>query len=265
MNIAVCIKQVPASDSRLMPSPESVDIKREGLSYVVNPYDEFGLEEALQIRERLGGGQVTVLTIGPEKAAEALRTCLAMGADCAVHLKDPTLEGADTYTTAVVLAAALKKQPYDIIFFGKQAIDDDGAAVGIYVAEFMGLPHVAVVNKLDLFPGERRAVAHRQIEGAIEVVEVSLPAIFTCQKGLNEPRYASLPGIMRAKQKPLSIFSLQELGLTPRQVGGTGAKCYIQHLVLPATRPTGKIFSGDVTSSVAALVQHLREDIKILP
>jgi len=264
MNIAVCIKQVPATESKIKPSADGKEIDRTGLSYVVNPYDEFGVEEGLKIKERLKSGQVTVITIGPDKAAEALRTCLAVGADQAVHIKDPALEGGDAYSNAVVLAAALKKQPYDIIFFGRQAIDDDNGAVGIEVAELMGLPHVAAVNKLEIDPAAKRAVAHRQIEGALEVVETPLPAIFTCQKGMNEPRYASLPGIMKAKQKPLAVLSLQDLGLTSDQVGARGAKLQVDKLELPPVRSAGKIIEGDAATAVSELVRLLREEAKIL-
>ena len=264
MNIAVCIKQVPASESKVKPSADGKDIDRTGLSYVVNPYDEFGVEEALRIKERLKTGQVTVLTLGPEKAAEALRTCLAVGADQAIHIKDPALEGGDAYTTALALTAALKRNPYDIIFFGRQAIDDDNGAVGIHAAELMGLPHVAGINKLEINPQEKKAIAHRQIEGAIEVVEVKLPAIFTCQKGLNEPRYASLPGIMKAKQKPLAALTLADLGLDPKQVGSNGAKLVVEKIESPPVRADGKIIEGDPAKAVAEIVQVLREEIKIL-
>jgi electron transfer flavoprotein beta subunit len=264
MNIAVCIKQVPATESKIKPSADGRDIDRTGLSYVVNPYDEFGVEEALKIKERLKTGQVTVITIGPDKASEALRTSLAMGADQAIHIKDPALEQGDAYSNAVVLAAALKRQPYDLIFFGKQAIDDDNGAVGIHVAELMGLPHVAVINKLDVFPVEKRAVVHRQIEGAVEVVETTLPVILTCQKGLNEPRYASLPGIMKAKQKPLTVLSLSDLGLNADQVGSKGAKLQVEKLELPPLRGTGRIIEGDPAQAVAELVRLLREEAKLL-
>ena len=264
MNIAVCIKQVPATESKIKPSADGQDIDRTGLSYVVNPYDEFGVEEALKIKERLKTGQVTVITIGPDKAAEALRTSLAVGADQAIHIKDPAFDRGDSYSNAVVLAAALKRQPYDIIFFGKQAIDDDNGAVGIQVAELMGLPHVAVVNKLDVYPEEKKAVAHRQIEGAVEVVETTLPVVLTCQKGLNEPRYASLPGIMKAKQKPLTVLSLPDLGLNAEQVGSKGAKLQIDKLEPPPVRGAGRIIEGDAAQAVAELVRLLREEAKLL-
>ncbi len=264
MNIAVCIKQVPASESRIKLQADGSGVDWTGLSYVVNPYDEFAVEEGLRIKEGLGVGQVTVITLGPQKAAEALRTCLAMGADQAVHIKDPHLEGGDAYSTAVVLVAALKRESYDIIFFGKQAIDDDNGAVGIHVAEMMGLPHVAVINKLTLVPQERRAIAHRQIEGAIEVVETTLPAIFTCQKGLNEPRYASLPGIMRARQKPLTTLTVLDLGLTMDRVGQQGAKTIIERLSPPTVCTSCKIAQGTPEEAVLELIQFLREEVKVL-
>ncbi len=262
--MAVCIKQVPATESKIKPSFDGREIDRAGLSYVVNPYDEFGVEEALRIKERFDEGSVTVITIGPERVTEALRTCLALGADQAIHIKDDRLEGGDAYATAFVLAAALKKENYDIIFFGKQAVDDDNGAVGIHLAELMGLPHVAVINKLDLKPGKGRAVASRQIEGATEIVEIKLPAVFTCQKGLNEPRYASLPGIMKAKQKPLATLTLENLGLDEESVGAKGAKLMVTHIEAPTERTTGKIFDKDPAESVEELLGLLRNEAKVL-
>ncbi|HEV8540634.1 MAG TPA: electron transfer flavoprotein subunit beta/FixA family protein, partial [Nitrospiraceae bacterium] len=201
LKIVVCAKQVPATDSKLQIAGNGHEIERSGLSYVVNPYDEFAVEAALQIKERIGG-EVTVVSLrahAQQKPEDALRTCLAMGTDKAVLLADPAFEGGDSLSTAIALAAALRRLTFDLVLCGKQAVDDDGASVGIQVAELLGIPHVAVVNKLDLSPDGRSATAHRQIEGGIEVTEAPLPALITCQKGLNEPRYPSLPGIMKAK------------------------------------------------------------------
>jgi electron transfer flavoprotein beta subunit len=264
MNIVISIKQVPATEAKIKVAPDGLDIDRTGLTYVVNPYDEFGVEEALRIKERFGQGTVTVITIGPEKAQEALRTCLAIGADKAVHIKDPALEGGDAYATALALSAALKTIPFDVLFFGKQAIDDDNGAVGIHVAELLGLPHVAVVNRLEIDEKARRATAHRQIEGAVEVVEIPLPAVFTCQKGLNEPRYASLPGIMKAKQKPLAVLTLAELGLKPEEVGRAGAKLSLSRMFPPPERGEGRILTGEPQTAVAELVRLLREEAKVI-
>jgi len=263
VNIAVCIKQVPATESKIKPAENGKDIDRAGLSYVVNPYDEFGVEEALKIKEQVGEGKVTVISIGSDKTLEALRTCLAVGADEAIHIKDEALSGGDAYTAARVLSAALKKGDYDLIFFGRQAIDDDSGAVGIHVAEMMGLPHVAGINKFELNAEERTVVANRQIEGAVEIVETSLPAIFTCQKELNEPRYASLPGIMKARQKPMTIWSLSDLELKPEDCGHEAAKVVIEEIASPPVREAGKKIEGDVPQAVTELVRLLREEAKI--
>ncbi len=264
MNIAVCIKQVPSTESKIRPSVDGKDIDRSGLSYVVNPYDEFGVEEGLKIKEQLGDGTVTAISIGQDKVSEALRTCLAVGVDQAIHIKDEALEGSDAYTIARVLATALKKSSYDVIFFGKQAIDDDSGAVGIHVAELMGLPHVSVINKLEIFAGENRAVAHRQIEGAVEVVETPLPAVFTCQKELNEPRYASLPGIMKAKQKPLTVWNLSDLEINPESVGSAKAMLSVEEITSPPVRVTGTIIKGNPSEAVSELLRLLREEAKVL-
>ncbi len=264
MNLIVCIKQVPATEAQIRIGASKKDIDRSNLTYVVNPYDEFGVEEALRIKERLGKGRVAVITMGPAKAVEALRNCLAMGSDEAIHLKDDTFEGADSYATAVTLAAVLSKIPYDILFFGKQAVDDDNATVGIQVAELLNLPHVAVVNKLEIDARNKRAVAHRQIEGGTEVVETPLPAVFTCQKGLNEPRYASLPGIMKAKSKPLKEMSLADLGLKAEDVGKAGSKLNLLGMDLPPKRKGGTIIEGEPPKAVKELVRLLREEAKVI-
>lgn len=267
MKIVVCVKQVPATESKLSLAPDASDIDRSNLSFVVNPYDEFAVEEALQIKERLGAGEVTVLSLRPSaahKAEEVLRTCLAMGADRAVLLSDPAFEGGDSFTTALVLAAALRRLFFDLLLFGKQAVDDDDGAVGIQVAELLGIPHVAVVNKLEINTEARIAVAHRQIEGGIEVVEAPLPALITCQKGLNEPRYPSLPGIMKAKQKPLDVWNRDALGLAPEMIGAEGAKLKVVRLEPPPPRPPGRIIPGDATTAVKELVRLLHEEAKVI-
>lgn len=267
MNIVVLIKQVPATESKLSIAPEGCDIERSNLSFVVNPYDEFAVEEALRIKERLGSGEVTVLSLRPhaaQKPEEALRTCLAMGADKAVLLSDPAFEGSDSFTTAWVLAAALRRLPFDLLLCGKQAVDDDGSAVGIQVAELLDIPHVAVVNKLEINQEARTALAHRQIEGGLEVVETPLPALITCQKDLNEPRYPSLPGIMKAKQKPLEVWNRETIGLAPEMIGSAGAKVNVMRLEPPPPRPPGRIVPGDAATAVRELVRLLHEEAKVI-
>jgi electron transfer flavoprotein beta subunit len=264
MKIVVCIKQVPATESKLSLAADRQDITRSGLSFIVNPYDEFAVEEALQIKERLGTGDVTVLSLRPhveQKPEEALRTCLAMGADKAVLLSDPAFDGGDSLTTAVVLAAAIRRMPFDLLLFGKQAVDDDAGTVGIQVAELLGIPHVAVVNKLTIADGTRTILAHRQIEGGIEVVEAPLPALITCQKGLNEPRYPSLPGIMKAKQKPLEVWNRETIGLASEAVGAAGARLNIVRLEPPPARPAGRMITA---TAVKELVRLLHEEAKVI-
>ncbi len=263
MNIAVCIKQVPATESKIKPAADGKDIDRTGLSFVVNPYDEFGVEEALKIKEQVGRGTVTVISIGEDKVTEALRTCLAMGADRAIHIKDSALRGSDTHAIARVLSAALQKENYDIIFFGKQAIDDDSGAVGIHVAEMMNLPHVAAINKLEVSSEDKKAIAHRQIEGGTEIIDIPLPAIFTCQKELNEPRYASLPGIMKAKQKPMTVLGLVDLHIPTDSVGADKAMISCEQLTPPPTRAAGTPLEGNVEEAVSELVRLLHEEAKV--
>lgn len=267
MKLVACVKQVPATDSKLVIKDDGTDIERSGLSLVINPYDEFAVEEALRIRERLGAGDVTVVSLrqhAAQKPEEALRTCLAMGADNAVLLSDPAFEGGDSYTTALALAAALRRLAFDLLLFGKQAVDDDCGAVGIQVAEMLGIPHVAVVTKLEVGAQGRCIVAHRQIEGAVEVVEAPLPALITCQKGLNEPRYPSLSGIMKAKQKPLEIWNREMVGLEAGTVGAAAAQVKVVRLESPPARPAARMISGDAAAAVTELVRLLHEDAKVI-
>jgi len=267
MRIVVCIKQVPATESKLTLLADSSDIDRSGLSFIVNPYDDFAVEEALRIKERLGTGEVTVVSLrhhAMQKPEEALRTCLAMGADRAVLLSDAAFEGGDSLSASVVLAEALRRLSFDLILCGKQAVDDDGGAVAIQVAELLGIPHVAVINKLELNVPARTAMAHRPVEGGVEVVETPLPALLTCQKGLNEPRYPSLPGIMKAKQKPLEVWNRETLGVAAETIGAAGAAVATIRLEPPPVRPAGQIIDGDAGTAVKELVRRLREEAKVI-
>ncbi len=261
------MKQVPATESKLTIVADGNDIDRSNLSFIVNPYDEFAVEEALQIKERLGAGEVTVLSMRQhesQKPEEALRTCLAMGADKAILLDGPAFHGGDSFTTATALTSAIQRLPFDLLLFGKQAVDDDGGTVGIQVAELLGIPHVAVVNKLEVHPVSRAVVAHRQVEDGIEVVEASFPVVITCQKGLNEPRYPSLPGIMKAKQKPLNTWTCEDIGIDPGRLGASGAKLKTLRVEPPPTRLTGRILGGDTSTAVKELVRILHEEEKLI-
>ena len=257
MNIIVCVKHVPATEAQIKIDSSGTGIDTSNLTYVVNPYDEFGVEEALRIKEGLGSGKVTIISAGPDRAVEAIRSCLALGADDAVHIKgeNQAVEGVDSYTTALILSEAIRRNPYDIILCGKQAVDNDNGAVGIELAELLDIPHVAVIEKLEIDANAKKAVAHRQIEGGMEVVECALPAVFTCQKGLNEPRYATLPGIMKAKQKPCETIDLQTL------LGATGQSPLLRLLKLeqPPQRKACKLIDGTPEEAAKELTRSLRK------
>jgi electron transfer flavoprotein beta subunit len=187
-----------------------------------------------------------------------------MGADRAIHLNDPAFEGADGFATAKALAEAIKKESFDLVLCGKQAVDDDMAQVGPALAELLNLPHVTLITKLELMPDQKKARATREVEGGREVIEVSLPAVFTCQKGLNEPRYASLPGIMKAKKKEIKPINLATLGLPADQVGASGSKVKIRKYSPPPSRPPGKMVPGELAEAAKELVRLLREEAKII-
>ncbi len=263
MNIVVCMKQVPDTESVIKPSGDGVGIKTDDLKFVMNVYDEFGVEEALATKEKAGEGKVTILSMGPDRAVEAVRMGLAMGADNAVLLNDAALEGADAFATATALAKALESMDYDVIFCGKQAVDGDLGQVGIALAEILNIPHVSLITKFELSDDKKKAKVNRQIEGGEEVIECPLPAVFTCQKGLNEPRYASLPGIMKAKKKPLETKDLAALGLDASAVGEAGSKTKITKAASPPERVAGKIIDGEETLEIVVkLVTLLREEAK---
>lgn len=261
MNIIVCMKQVPDTETQIHLKDGKVD--EEGVKFVINPYDEYAIEEALQLRDE-HDGTITVITTGPARASEALRSCLALGADEAIHLVDESFEGSDALATAKILAKTIEGMEYDLILCGKQGIDMDNVQVGVLLAEFLGLPHVNIVTKLDVDPGAGNLTAHREIEGASAVIESQLPAVITCQKGLNEPRYPSLKGIMMAKRKPIEVKSAADVDIDPGIVGAAGAKSEIRGLDYPPERPAGRILEGEIPDVVKEVVTLLRDEAKVL-
>jgi electron transfer flavoprotein beta subunit len=250
MKIAVCIKRVPDSETRVKIAADGKSLDEAGVKFVMNPYDEFAVEEALRRKEKAGSGEVAVFSLGPATAQETIRTALAMGADRGVLLqvdKTPT----DPFEAATVIAAELKSGSWDLILFGRMAIDDYNHQVGPLVAELLGLPCVTAVSHLEI--EETKGVAEREVEGGIEVVEFPLPAVLSADKGLNEPRYPALKGIMAAKKKPLEV--------KPVQVGA--GKLEITALTPPPERKEGKIV-GEGAAAVGELVRLLREEAKVL-
>lgn len=252
MEIAVLIKQVPDTATRIKIDASGKDIQRDGLTWVLNPYDEFAVEEALRLREA-HGGTVTVLTLGPARADEALRSALAMGADEAIRLDG---EASDALQAGWALAAAARGLGPDLILTGKQAVDDDQAEVGVLVAEFLDWPQVTVAVSLSVDPTAKTGTAKREVEGGLQEVSFSLPAVITAQKGLNEPRYPSLPGIMKAKRKEIRVEP-PDLSMAP------GVE--ILRLTPPEARKAGVILK-DMPGPEAGreLVRLLHDDAKAI-
>jgi electron transfer flavoprotein beta subunit len=250
MKIVVCIKRVPDSETRVKIATDGKSLDEAGVKFVMNPYDEFAVEEALRRKEKAGAGEVVIVALGLAAAQETIRTALAMGADRGVLLQTDKVP-ADSFETARLIAAELKTGTWDLILFGRMAIDDYNHQVGVLVAELLGLPCVSAVSHLDL--DGSKGVAEREIEGGIEVVEFPLPAVLTVDKGLNEPRYPALKGIMAAKKKPLEVKAVQ---------AGAGA-IEVAALTPPPERKEGRIV-GEGAGAVPELIRVLREEAKVL-
>jgi electron transfer flavoprotein beta subunit len=255
MNICVILKQTFDTEEKIV--IENGKISDNGVKFIINPYDEYAVEEAIRLKEE-HGGNVIVLSVGSERCSEALRTALAMGADEAVLISDERI-GNDEYSVSTTLAAYFAKHSYDLVLGGNFSVDNGSGQVAVRLAQLMNLPHVSSITKLMISGG--KATALRDSEGDTETVEVSLPALFTAQQGLNEPRYPSLPGIMKAKKKPFSQIGLDELGLTPTDIA---AKTVQISLNLPPARKAGQILQDSLKEQAAQLVQLLRTEAKII-
>jgi electron transfer flavoprotein beta subunit len=263
VNIIICIKQVPDTETQIKIASDGKSIVKDDIKWVMNPYDEFGVEEALRLKEKFGG-EVTVVGLGPKRVTESLRTALAMGADKAVLVTDDALEGSDPLATANALAAVIKALEYDLIFTGQRGVDDDNGLVGATLADRLDIPHISLVTKLEVSEDGTSLKANRPVEGQALIIETGLPALITAQKGLNEPRYASLPGIMKAKKKPLEEKSLNDLGLDAAQFGDAARKTVIMEITPPPQREAGKMIEGETPEDKAAeLARVLHEEAKI--
>ena len=250
MKIAVCVKRVPDTETRIKIAADGRSIDESGVKFVLNPYDEYAVEEALRRKEAAGTGEVVVIALGGDATQETMRTALAMGADRGVLLKTDQ-RVLDPLVVARALVAELKDGGFDLILFGKLAIDDYSHAVGPMVAELLGIPSVSAVARLEL--GDGKGTAEREVEGGVEVVEFPLPAVLTADKGLNQPRYPALKGIMAAKKRPLEV---KPVTLEP---GGLE----VLDLALPPERKPGRIL-GEGPDAVPALIQALHTEAKVL-
>jgi len=259
MKILVAVKQVPDTATQVKISSDPKAIDTAGITWIVSPYDEFAIEEALRIKEKRGQGEVVAVTLGPDRAKEALRSALAMGCDRAIHVNDPALTAADTLTMARALAAVVKQEAPQLVLCGRQAIDDDAGAVGAQLAEVLGWPCASWIMEEAVDGDAKNIRVGRQVEGGLEIFDIPLPAVLSAQKGLNEPRYPTLKGIMGAKKKEIKDVKASDLGSAPEppQLSIVGLQA------LPP-RPPGRIIQGDVPTAVKELVRALREDAKAI-
>jgi electron transfer flavoprotein beta subunit len=260
MKILVAVKQVPDTATQVKISgsdPKAIDTA--GITWIVSPYDEFAVEEALRIKEKRGQGEVVAVSLGPDRVKEALRSCLAMGCDRAIHLNDPAWADADTLTTARALAAVIKQESPQLVLTGRQAIDDDMGAVTAQLAEVLGWPSAYWIMEETIDADGKTVRAARQVEGGLEIFDVPLPAVLAAQKGLNEPRYPTLKGIMGAKKKEIKDVKAADLGVT-----SVTPELSITALEALPPRPPGRIIPGDVKDAVKELVRALREDAKAI-
>jgi electron transfer flavoprotein beta subunit len=249
MKIVVCVSHVPDTATRIKVGSDGKTIDPSGVTFIINPYDEYAVEEALKTKEKLGSGEVVVVTVGGDNCKETIRKALAMGVDSGVLLKDENHR--DSLDVAKALAEEIKAQGSQLIFMGKQSVDYDNSIVGQLTAELLEYNCVSVVVKLDM-DGEK-IIAEREIEGGREIVQTSLPVIITCQKGLNEPRYASLKGIMAAKKKTIEEKAIASYTPTSKVIS----------MQLPPGKQPGRIIGSDA-SAVPELVRLLKEEAKVI-
>ena len=258
MQVIVCIKQVPAT-TQVKINPETNTLIREGVESIINPYDAYAIEEGLRVRERCGG-TVTILTMGPPQAEAALKEAISLGADTAVLLSDRAFAGSDTWATSYTLAQGIKKiGDFDLIVCGKQAIDGDTAQVGPGIAEFLDIPFVAYIRKIEQIKAGYLRVERLMDEG-YEIIETTLPALITVVKEINEPRLPSLRGQMKAKQAEITAWNQTDLGAADDKVGLPGSPTKVVKIFTPPPRGKGETLTGSTQEIANKLVGHLRRD-----
>lgn len=263
MKILVFIKQVADTEARILIKSDKTSLEIEN-KYNMNFFDEFAVEEAIKIKEKSKETLVAVCTYGPKRAIEALRTAIAMGVDQAFLLDNNSLNGDDPLITAKILAGFAKQGGFDFILCGRQAIDDESSNIGAMVAEFLGIPHVSSIMKLDIID-EKKALVESEIEGGRETIEVQLPALFTVQKGMNEPRVPLITGVMKAMKANIPLIDPYSLGLTREMIDTCAAKTNVLYYETPQDRPPVRIIEGNTPEEkVKALITILKEEAKVL-
>jgi electron transfer flavoprotein beta subunit len=263
VNVVVLLKQVVDTETVIRIDADGKSISTTDVKWIMNPYDEYAVEGALRLQEGLGAA-VTILSIGPERVVDSIRTALAMGADKGVLVDDPAAEGSDGLGKAKILAAALGAMDFDLICCGHRAVDDDENQVGIMVAELLGIPHLSLAVAMEVAEG--KVTIQHAIEGARVTLEATLPALVTFggAHAVWNPRYASLPGIMKAKKKPLEVKTVADLGLSSDEVGTQAAKLMVTSMELPTPREAGRILAGDTEEKAKELARLLHEEAKVI-
>lgn len=263
MKIGILLKQVPDTETKIKLKADASGIETADVKYIINPYDEFAIEAAVKTKEAVAGSEVVVFAAGPSSVQIHMRTAMAMGADRGVNVDDPALAGADPLGVARALAAAVKAEGIELLFGGARAIDDDMQAVGPMTAELLGWSAVQIAGSFELGADQKTATVKRKVGGgAVEVVELKLPAYVGCDWKMNEPRFAPLPGIMKAKTKPLAVKKLADLGVDAASVGGRASS---GSFALPTERGAVKWIDGGTPEEQAAnLVQALRNEAKVI-
>lgn len=260
MEIYILVKQVPDPEAIVkVKSDAELEIENK---YFTSFFDEIAVETGLKLKEKFGG-KVTVLTLD-NRRVDALRRGISMGADEAVQITDPALEGSDQFATARTMAAFLKDKPFDLILTGRQAMDDDAGIVGPAVAELLGIPHANSIISLEVDDQKKEAKVAREVENGKEILSCSLPALFTCQKGLNTPRIPLVMNVMKAMKAQIKKIDLASLGLSSADVGPQSAKVKIQRYSTPPKRPPVKMIKEDFPDNVKTLVKLLREEAKVI-
>ncbi len=257
MNIVVCLKQVPGiTDAKI--DPETNNLIRQGIKNVINPFDTYALEEGVRIKERCGG-KVTVISMGPPQAKEMLREAISLGADEALLLSDSAFAGADTWATAYTLATAINKlKQYNIIICGRQTLDGDTGQVGPELAEMLGVPLVAYVNRIEEM-SDRQMRVQRMIDEGHEVIQAPLPAVITVTKDINVPRLPSLRGIAKSESAVIPIWNSQKLGVNPTRVGLSGSFTKVIKVFSPERSCQAEVFQGEPEEQVECLVGKLKD------
>lgn len=279
MKILVIVSQTQDTEARIKVSSSGDSVDTSGMKWVMNPYDEFAVEEAIQTKEK-HGGEVVIVSMGPDRVVETIRQALAMGGDSALHISDDRFADSDSFARGKVIASEIKKLgDFDLMFTGMKIIDEESGQVGVQIAEELGIPHVSLVSKvIEIDPDGKKAVCQKEIDGGHVVVEVPLPCLITCPDAMNEPRYASLPGIMKAKKKPMTTVTLSDidvgdLGLSEAGLGKEGARVKTVKLQVPQIERKLKIIKGsdepmvkgaEVEKSAEELIALLRDEAKVI-